>query len=110
MKYYTLATGSRKLENAEGFEWPYEISICFDDSKRAIGFGQGVAHGSGWCAVNVMEGLSESWVHHFEITNAGWLRTLLRTHEHDLQANRDRFLAEYKRLHNQDPEEFNVGC
>jgi hypothetical protein len=72
-RYFNLAHGTRPIQYATDFPWPYDIDVCFDQVPHPIAFSEGVGHGAAGCAVSASEALQPKWREHFDVTGAYWL-------------------------------------
>ena len=106
VKFYNIAHGTRELENAGNFPWPYDIDICFDDIKHPIAFSEGVGHASAGCAVTAHEALEEKWREHFEITNSFWLLPYIERLVEGTPLPQEEIIAIHRELNGQDADTY----
>lgn len=101
--YFNLAHGTRPLEHASNFPWPYDIDLCFDQVAHPIAFSEGVGHGSAGCAVSAADALGPKWAEHFEITQSAWLIPYIERLAQGMPLPRDEMLRRYAELHGMQP-------
>ena len=109
VKFYEIAHGEKLLETSGNFPWPYDISICFDGVQNPIGFGEGVAHGSGWCAVSAKEALEEKWAHFFVHTHAEWLLEHIANIANGGCLSKELVLNKFIEVHGHEPKSFEAN-
>ena len=105
-KFYNIAHGTKELEYANNYPWPYNIGICFDGIKHPVAFSEGVGHGSAGCSVTAQEALDEKWQEHFEITNAVWLLPYIEKLVYGVPLPKAEILKKYYELNSKEPNSY----
>lgn len=95
--YFNLAHGSKALDAADQFAWPYDIDVCFDHVAHPVRLSEGVAHGSAAATVTVHDALQQSWRAHFEMTGALWLIPYLEGLASGVALPKQEMLSEYQK-------------
>jgi hypothetical protein len=72
-RYFVLAEGSKALPLSGNYPWPYEVSVCFEQVTRPIGFSEGVGHGAASGLFTAQEALDEHWRDHISAARGDWL-------------------------------------
>jgi hypothetical protein len=62
----------------EGYPWPYDVWISFDDPDYPIALAEGVAHGSASGVFRAEEILNPGWREHLAICKCEWLIHFVR--------------------------------
>ncbi|HEX8284959.1 MAG TPA: hypothetical protein VF588_16475 [Pyrinomonadaceae bacterium] len=107
--YFKLGHGTRTLESAGNFPWPYAIDVCFDPVPEPVAISEGVAHGAAGGTFSASEAIGAQWREHFEAANAGWLIPYLERLAAGVKLPREEILARYKQLHGKMPDSYRSG-
>jgi hypothetical protein len=59
--YFRLGHGTKKLESAGDFPWPYGIDLCFDSVPEPVAISEGVAHGAAGGTFSASEAIGPQW-------------------------------------------------
>jgi hypothetical protein len=103
-RYFNLAHGTKPLESAGNFPWPYDIDVCFEPVTHPIAFSEGVGHGSAGCVVSASQALQPEWRKHFEIANGLWLVPYIENLAAGTPLPREQVLRQFEAMHGRAPE------
>jgi hypothetical protein len=73
-----LAIGHGTKLTLEGFPWPYDVWISFENPGFPLALGEGVGHGAAGSVLSAEDILSPSWREHLTICNCEWLIDVIR--------------------------------
>jgi hypothetical protein len=76
-RYFVVAKGTKALPYAGNYPWPYEVSVCFEEVAKPIGWAVGVGHGNAGTLLSAAEALEPHWREHFASAQGEWLLPLL---------------------------------
>ena len=62
----------------DGAQWPYDVSISYDDPEYPIAMAEGIGHCHAGRFFRVEELLEPRWQEHLAICQCEWLVTLVR--------------------------------
>lgn len=104
--YYVLATGTKPLPTAGGFQWPYEVSMAFEGTEHPVGVAEGVGHGAAAAFLTAAEALGAAWGQHFASADAGWLVPFLRRMAAGERVRAEEVVAIYRAKNGSEPKTY----
>jgi hypothetical protein len=105
--YYVLASATKPLPFAGGFQWPYEIAMAFAGTRHPLGMTEGVGHGSAGTYLTVTEALDLKWSAHFENADASWLLPFVQRMAAGERVQAEEVIAIYRDRTGSEPRTFN---